>query len=190
MGQSPMAPCPGSVTWAAPLPSPPGPSVWPRGQGALLAAQGSGVQSGASRPASSLGHKGAGEPQLFLTTGGTPGLGAGACIALQGAPGAGLGLDTQLLTWGGGGRLSAPTAQTLPVLCLLTRKVRGWVWPNSSNQHGGDFSPTLGRARSIEDLERVLGSWGLGKTLEGVTDTHGVPRECSAPRFLNDPPPA
>lgn len=174
MGQSPTAAahalCPGSVTWEAPVPCPPGPSVWSVGREPSLQLRALECRVEASGPASSLGHKGAGEPPHFLTTGGTPGLGAaGACIALQGAPGAGLGLGTQLLMWwwGGGGQLSSPTAQTLPVLRLLRERSEVGFWPSSLNQHGEDFSPTLGQARSNEDLERVLGFWDSGEPLEG-----------------------
>lgn len=114
--------------------SPPGPSVWSLGQGALLAAQGSGVQSGSFqtcvrlRPQRSGStaplphrrrHSWPGRWDLRRPPGGAwgrtwPGHTAATMAGVQGGE--------------VGGRPSSPTVQTLPVLSLtLTREVRGWV---------------------------------------------------------------
>lgn len=77
MGQSPVAAAhalrAGSVTWEAPLPPHRAPLCGPLGrEPSFLQLRALGRRVEASRPASSLGHKGAGEPHLFLNTGGTP----------------------------------------------------------------------------------------------------------------------
>lgn len=116
-----LVPC--NVVWEAPLSPHLAPPCGPLGRELSLLHRALECRVEASRPASGLGRKGVEALHHFLTAGGTPGLGAGICVALQEEPGAELGLGTQLLPWrwcrwGSGGRPSSPTVQTLPVLCL------------------------------------------------------------------------